>query len=247
MNKRPLSIFVSHPSHLLTDSQPHGDGLIANSLIRRLADRGHSLHVAVSLSALTEPMPDNVKLYPIVTTTKHTKDQQGLAYRAEYALRVRRLFGQIKRATHIDIVHQLNPIVSGLSIFFYRSGTPLLMGPFWPVWPQARHRETTKDKSIEALRRLALRYRFFPADGILSPTRASTMMLSPTLQTSNRVFPFQLGIDTDLFSPADTLVSSKTTILYLANIQRRKGVFVLLEAFERIAGQFPEANLVFAG
>jgi glycosyltransferase involved in cell wall biosynthesis len=121
------------------------------------------------------------------------------------------------------------------------------MGPFWPVWPQARHRETTKDKSIEALRRLALRYRFFPADGILSPTRASTMMLSPTLQTSNRVFPFQLGIDTDLFSPADTLVSSKTTILYLANIQRRKGVFVLLEAFERIAGQFPEANLVFAG
>jgi len=247
MNNRPLSLFVSHPSHLLTDSQPHGDGLIANSLLRHLADRGHTLHVALSLSALKEPMPDSVKLYPIVTKTRHTKDQQGLAYRAEYALRVRRLFGQLRKTTHIDVVHQLNPVVSGLSIFFYRSGTPLLMGPFWPLWPQARHRDTAKGKSVEELRRVALRYRFFPADGVLSPTPASTRMLSPSLQNSDRVFPFPLAVDAELFSPAEAPVSSKTSILYLANIQRRKGVFVLLEAFEKIANQFPETTLVFAG
>jgi glycosyltransferase involved in cell wall biosynthesis len=35
--------------------------------------------------------------------------------------------------------------------------------------------------------------------------------------------------------------------LFLANLQRRKGVFVLLEAFERVARALPEARLLVAG
>jgi glycosyltransferase involved in cell wall biosynthesis len=97
------------------------------------------------------------------------------------------------------------------------------------------------------VRRVALRYRFFPADGVLCPTQASKLMLPPSMQRSNRIFPFHLGIDAEVFSPADPKKEDGGTILYLANIQRRKGIFVLLEAFEMIAKQFSETRLVFAG
>jgi hypothetical protein len=41
-----LRIFVAHPSEMLTDHVPHGDGLVAFSYLSRLAARGHELHVA---------------------------------------------------------------------------------------------------------------------------------------------------------------------------------------------------------
>ena len=43
--RRRLRIFVAHPSEMLTDYLPHGDGLVAFSYLSRLAVRGHELHV----------------------------------------------------------------------------------------------------------------------------------------------------------------------------------------------------------
>ena len=48
-----LRIFVAHPSALLTDHRPHGDGLVAYGFIRGLAERGHELHVAAEEVDLT--------------------------------------------------------------------------------------------------------------------------------------------------------------------------------------------------
>src|ERR1700722_13737881 len=86
MTGRPLSIFVSHPSPFLTDSLPHGDGLIAHSILRRLADRGHTLHVAVPLSALEKAIPGDVRLYPLETMVPPKRHHPGLTYRVEYAI-----------------------------------------------------------------------------------------------------------------------------------------------------------------
>jgi hypothetical protein len=38
---RPCSVFVVHPSGVLTDMRAHGDGLLAYRYIRELARRGH--------------------------------------------------------------------------------------------------------------------------------------------------------------------------------------------------------------
>ena len=58
-----LRIFVAHPSALLTDHRPHGDGLVAYGFIRGLAERGHELHVAAEEVDLREPPPPNVHVY----------------------------------------------------------------------------------------------------------------------------------------------------------------------------------------
>jgi hypothetical protein len=43
---RPLTLFVRHRAELLTDHQPHGDGLGAHGGIRHFARRGRALYVA---------------------------------------------------------------------------------------------------------------------------------------------------------------------------------------------------------
>src|SRR5579875_3051257 len=119
---RTLNIFVSHPSQFLTDCEPHGDGLIADRILRHLAERGHVLHVAVSRSSIDKPYPANVHLYPIRTRVSHTENSQGTAYRLEYALRVRALLSRLRKREQIDVIHQLNPVVSGISIFLQGLG-----------------------------------------------------------------------------------------------------------------------------
>jgi glycosyltransferase involved in cell wall biosynthesis len=48
-------------------------------------------------------------------------------------------------------------------------------------------------------------------------------------------------------SPAHNGVSGPATILFLANVVRRKGIFDLLRAFERVAERCPQAHLTIAG
>ncbi len=247
MTGRKLSIFISHPSHFLTDSWPHGDGLIANSLLRRLADRGHVLHVAVPLSALENPMPDNVRLYPLETRIPPTNDHPGLAYRVEYAVRVRRLFLQVCRKTRIDLIHQLNPVVGGLSMLLYGLGYPLLLGPIWPLLTNSGARPTRSGSFKAKMKDRLLTPLFLRADGILSPTPASAARLPGAMRQSDRSFTFPLGIDLNRFHPDASVAPNEPTVLFLANVEERKGVFVLLSAFERVIERFPCAKLILAG
>ena len=65
MTTRKPTIFIVHPSDLLTDHRLYGDGLIACGFLRELANRGYRLHVACQEVDLKEPMPGNVTFHPI--------------------------------------------------------------------------------------------------------------------------------------------------------------------------------------
>jgi glycosyltransferase involved in cell wall biosynthesis len=247
MTMRALNIFISHPSNVLTDSLPHGDGLIAHSILRRLADRGHTLHVAVPLLALDKPMPDNVHLYPIETRVPHTRDLQNLSYRVEYAVRVRRLFSGLCRRTKIDLIHQMNPVVGGLSLLLFGLGYPVLLGPIWPLLERYGGRARVASNLSERVKDSLLSPQFFRADGILSPTPASAARLPKTVQHSDRVIPFHMGIDVEQFTPGASAGPDNPTVLFLANLETRKGIFVLLSAFEQVLRTLPTAQLIIAG
>jgi glycosyltransferase involved in cell wall biosynthesis len=57
------------------------------------------------------------------------------------------------------------------------------------------------------------------------------------------------GVDADFFCPAPPPdePGHEPTVLFLANLQRRKGVLVLLEAFDSVAEAVPGARLLVAG
>ncbi len=256
---RPLRIFIAHPSHFLTDCEPHGDGLVAHGLLRRLAERGHELHIAAGLTRLREPMPANVHLHPVPTRIPHRRDRQPLLYRLEYAVRVRLLFARLHRQQPFDLIHQMNPVVGGLSLLLAGLGCPLVMGPLWPLWDDPKRRAGSAPSLMARLKHLVLAAQFLRADGVLVPTPAGAARLPRSLREAGRAYPFPIGIDADAFAPAappspaaadprepgaDPVAS---TVLFLANLQERKGIFVLLEAFDRVAAHRPAARLLIGG
>ncbi|MBW4649282.1 MAG: glycosyltransferase family 4 protein [Kastovskya adunca ATA6-11-RM4] len=251
MRDKKLSIFISHPSDFLTNYQPHGDGLIAFNFINKLAQRGHTIHIAVHSKDIKGDLPKNIKLYlvPLQTPSR--------LHSFEYILRVRQLFNNIHQQDKVDIIHQLNPVIRGLSVSLLKTGIPVVLGPFWINWP--KDAETPKAKQslrgtitsslIEPLLEKFSQQQQANAAALFVSTPAAITQLYRPETNPQKIHQLSPGIDTTLFSPAcrqDTRQETPT-ILFLANLEQRKGIFTLLEAFENVAETLPTCKLTIAG
>jgi L-malate glycosyltransferase len=251
MRSRSLRIFISHPSHFLTDSEPHGDGLLAFQYIARLARRGHELHVAVPIMSLRNPVPANVHLHSIGSFTRTSSVNPPPQNRLEYAIRVRSLLRRLQRHLTFDLIHQLNPVVPGMSLFLASCGVPIVLGPIPPHIAEERN---SSSSSAALPRRLALMLRdrilhrqLKDASLILIPTAKSLELIPPGTEIRTKVHSLNYGIDTDKFQPADSTDESGTSILFLANLMKRKGILELIEAFEIVAKSDKQCALLIAG
>jgi glycosyltransferase involved in cell wall biosynthesis len=251
--KSRLSIFIVHPSPFLTDHAPHGDGLLAHRYISELARRGHRLHIAVEDMSLTKVLPSNVTLYPV------REDLGGVSPRSvprlTYMSHVRRTLRRVLATESIDVAHQLNPVGVGLSLACAGFRLPLVLGPFVPNWPAAaglagiaRISGWLHDSIRRPIGKMALFAQQLAADAfIVSTDAARARMALPSLFAS-RIVELPYGIDTSLFVPKQTQRGGAgPVILYLANLERRKGIFTLLDAFESVAVAMPECKLLIAG
>ena len=239
---RPLTILVLFPSQLLTDNRPHGDGRLAWGYIRALSERGHTLHVAARNVDFVEPPPPNVFVYSLSCT----RSSETLLERLRFMRSVRSLI----RKLHIrfDLVHELNPVYRGVSLSLLDQHVPLVLGPFPPAWPADSG--ATLDVGIT---------RYFPAllkrrVAELQQSRASALLLMTPAAIDRvarpgggRIFELPPGLDIDFFQPHADLYDGSPSILFLANLNRRKGIFTLLEAFVLVRERIPEARLTVAG
>jgi glycosyltransferase involved in cell wall biosynthesis len=230
-------IFVIHPSALLTDHYAHGDGLLTYRFIYELSLRGYEISVACEAVELSKPFPDTVRLYPI----KLASERFGFVKRVEYAWRMRRLFKRLDSVEHFDIAHQLNPVYAGLSLGLLGISVPIVLGPYVAHWP---FRRTSKAKTVvlDAISRVQQAL----ADGIIiSGEVARTRIVSRHFRRAN-IFTVPYGIDLEMF-PDVPISAQDPTILYLAGLSARKGILILLEAFETVAARLPNVRLVVAG
>lgn len=234
---RLLTIFVIHPSQFLTDFRGHGDGLTAFGFISQLARRGHRLHVAVEAADLRDPLPPNVTLHPI---TLHTS--WGPLRRIEYMLKVRALFNRLRKHERFDVAHQFNPVYSGLSLALLGSGIPIVLGTYIPEWPNGAARALRSfAKALVAAPQQAA------AAALLLTTPAARPRLPLARMLGRKIHYLGNGIDIDRFRPGDEPAPDDQTILFLAQLARKKGVFTLLDAFAQVALRFPAAQLWIAG
>jgi glycosyltransferase involved in cell wall biosynthesis len=250
--KRPLTIFVPHCSDLLTDHLPHGDGLIAYGFISHLARRGHRLHVAAQRVDLREPLHPNVTVseIPLICSGKLSK-------RAEYMLRVRRLLRRLKNDHRFDLIHQLNPVFSGISLSLTGSGLPLVLGTYVARWPLGLDAATKSwtSKAVVRFRDTIASLQQRQADALLLTTPAALDRLPHPTDAGDRIHFLPHGIDAELFSPAcaaDSTERSTTdqvtqSVLFFAHIKQWKGIFTLIEAFPAVARECPDTKLVIAG
>ena len=183
-----LRIFVAHPSSLVTDHRPHGDGLVAFGFISELAARGHELHVAAEGVDLRDPLPPNVHLHPLGS-------RRGPAPldRLSYMWRMRRLYRRLSRARRFDVVHQLNPVDAGLTLAVADTAVPVVLGPYVPDWPQV-----AKPSGHRAV--LAAQQRLATTVLLSTPAAASRLAIRRPGGPKVRVVPH--GIDAGLWAPA---------------------------------------------
>ncbi len=245
---RPYTIFVPHPSNFLTDHRPSGDGLVAWGFIQRLADRGHRLHVATQRTDLLAAPRENLVLHELSDAPKLRAVE-----RVRYMARLRRLYARVSAAERIDLVHQLNPVDLGLSLALPASAAPLVLGPYVPDWPRDSSRRVpggapgARDRLAAAARRRVRGLQQRRARLLLVSTPAAEEKV-PVRRPGTRIETLPPGIDPAGFVDARAPAGERApTVLFLANLQVRKGILVLIEAFARVAAAVPGARLVVAG
>jgi L-malate glycosyltransferase len=248
MRDQSLTIFIPHPSALLTDHLPNGDGLTAFGFIDQLAKRGHRLHVAVQESALERPLPGNVTLHPV-----ECRIRMPIVSRLEYMLRVRALFAKLQRVHRFDLIHQMNPVYSGLSLALLGTGVPLVLGTYVARWPDDPDSVRSAVPGINRLLRFGretiCRVQQKQASTLLLTTPAAMNRIPAGESVNPKIALLQHGINVSLFSPvsgADRYAEAPS-ILFFANLWKRKGIYVLLKAFPKIAEAVPGCRLTIAG
>ena len=233
-----LRLFVVAPIALLTDSKPHGDGLAAFGFIHELASRGHDLQIAARRVDLHEPLPENVALH--VLDPGHSSVSLG---RLRFIAALRRLYRRLERQAPFDVAHQLNPVDAGISLGLAGRPVPLVLGPYVPDWPDF-------PKPGGRLARPAV-IRVNRMIGAAQQRRATTLILSTPAAASRvavdgvRTREVPYGIDERAWVPAGETAGQD--VLFLANLEVRKGIHVMLDAFERVASRLPSARLLVAG
>jgi glycosyltransferase involved in cell wall biosynthesis len=250
----PLNIFVPHCSDLLTDYLPHGDGLIAYGFVTNLARRGHRLHVAVQRAQLREPLHPNITLHTIPLTARGP-----VSWRIEYMLRVRKLLNNLKKDYRFDLIHQFNPVFTGMSLSLAGSGLPLVLGTYVARWPNDPDslvaRGNWVGRGLALARSLISRIQQRQADALLLTTPAACNRLPRPSEVRERIEVLPHGIDAESFSPEPGWDSPERlradqqhpSILFFANVLERKGIFTLIDAFPAVARAVPNVILRIAG
>jgi glycosyltransferase involved in cell wall biosynthesis len=219
---------------------------MANAFIRNLAERGHHLHVAVSGSELKEPYGSNVTLHRIDTG----KNTTGLLARVRFALGAHRTLKRLVRRGVVDIVHQLNPVVTGISLPCWNCSRPVVLGPYVPDWPLILYNGRLEppraiDRWKIRIKREIVQLQHRIASAIILSTPAALEKIRNRSGYKNKVHVIPYGVDVEAFSMSPMPVEK--VILFVGSLMQHKGVFVLLEAFRQVLRIFPECRLVLAG
>ena len=235
-----LRLFIVAPSALFTDHLPHGDGLAAFGHVRELA------HGDMSCTWPPGRSRSSKSCHRMCTCT--VSGRTARASRASCGS-CGACTGGWHRERRFDVAHQLNPVDVGrepraarrpdaagagpllLRLGAVRAGrgrtacSPLKLRVKRVVRAAQQRRATTRAALDPGGRRRSSEPR---AAG--ERTCASCRTASTTASGARRRLP-----------------AAAQDVLFLANLEVRKGIHVLLDAFEALAPRLPDARLLMAG
>lgn len=242
---RRLTVFIAHPSELLTDHLPHGDGLVSFGFVRRLAERGHDVHVAAQRADIREPLPPTLHVHVLMPAS-----DTSILDRLAFMVRMRLLFRRLSRGIRFDLVHQMNPVFTGLSLSLLGVGTPLVLGTYVPRWHGGADAPAAGAGVAAALKHWVLgalaRFQQAHAAALLIASPEAISRIVRPDRHRGQIHEVPHGIDLARFPPRQE-PPPRPSVLFLANVIRRKGIFTLLEAFARVSEAVPDVELVIAG
>jgi glycosyltransferase involved in cell wall biosynthesis len=244
--ERTYTIVMLFPGHMLTDHLAHGDGLVAFGFIAELAKRGHRLHVIVQRSSFAKPLPPNVTIYSAPASSR-----PGIRERLAFVLRSRLIVRRLLGVGNIDVVHQLNPVCNGMSLGAVGLHVPIVLGTYVSNWPEPAARRGKLGSVLarvkDTLRTLTYRLQEHGAAAFLLTSPAASSRLSSPTGLASRIHWLPNGIDVNAFAPGPLVAGAEKTILFLASVEKKKGILTLLEAFAIVRATIPESRLIIGG
>jgi L-malate glycosyltransferase len=238
-----LNIFVVHPSSMLTDYLPNGAGWINYNYLKGLTERGHTLHVAVPCLKLQAALPPGLHTHLV-------PQRSGMMGRLAYMGAVRKLFRRLSHDVQFDIVQQFTPVDTGLSLGLLGSSVPVVLGPYSGHWPASASAAGSggllpawlSRKLRDVLAWLQQR----SASALVITCPAAAARLVGRKSTDPIVHIVSHGIDSKTYVPREA-PPSKPSILFLALLEHRKGIFTLLDAFDIVAQRIAACELEIWG
>lgn len=227
---------------MLTDRLPHGDGLVALGFIRELSARGHELHVPTAGLDVHEGLPPNAHLYRLGNSGDRLP-----ASRLRFMWHVRRIYRSLAGRATFDLIHQVNPVDVGVSLALADERSPVVLGPYVPDWaPSGVGADAAMSPASLVLKRVLRAAQQRRATTALLSTPAAAAKLERRGAGGLRVHELSYGIDDRAWRPGGDNGDGQD-VLFLANLEVRKGIHVLLDAFARLAPELPRARLCIAG
>ncbi len=238
-DRQCLRIFVLHACARTENRLPQEEAVAAEEFIRRLAERGHVVHVATHSMDFAQSMPASVTLHRL-----RVARAWGPLWRLVFMLNLRSLFKALQREASFDLVHQVVQACPGLSLALYGLHDTVVLGPFVPDWPEATNGPSSGWRV--AIRQWIVRLQQRHASSLLLTTAAALSRITPPRSGGPLVLEVPHGVDPLAFE-ARTITPGEPSVLFLASIWRRKGIFTLLDAIAAVREQLPEATLTIAG
>jgi glycosyltransferase involved in cell wall biosynthesis len=223
-------------ARLLAEHEPNGEALIATSMIRAIAARGHEV-LAYCERSLLEPIPGvEVREVPVTGPTV-----------AGARRRFARAIASDIASERIDVAHLLFPFNTEDGYTFVRSA-PLVAGPINLAWPPGTGARTSGVRRMVAsagarMERRAHARTLAAATRLLVTGDSSRKGLPEHVHERCSTVPF--GVDTLRFLPRP--LPERPTILFPSVLQHRKGIETLIRAMERVMHCIPRAHLLVAG
>jgi glycosyltransferase involved in cell wall biosynthesis len=209
--------------------------------LKGLAERGHTVHVAVPRVEMRGAVPAGMHLHVISQGS-----QRGLLSRLGYMRAVRSLFARLSIDLHFDIAQQFTPVNTGLSFALLGTGVPLVLGPYSGHWAPEAFGQPERTSLLSKLKLLAR-----DALAVLQQKQASALVITCPAAIDRILSPGLRGTRVHVIShaihshdyPQREHLPAKPSVVFLANLEYWKGVFTLLDAFDTLAAVFPECTL----
>jgi glycosyltransferase involved in cell wall biosynthesis len=164
---------------------------------------------------------------------------------------VRHLFKHLQRKISFDVIHQLNPVTTGVNLFLPAKSIPFVVGPLPPSWAKESASRLGLLAAYHSIFRYMIRWEMFRrASCILIPVPGGRDIVPNIHILRSRIKLLHYGIDTKQFAPKNNFPSATKFdlhVLFLANMYKVKGIYDLLQAFEITIKSVPQARLTIAG
>jgi glycosyltransferase involved in cell wall biosynthesis len=162
-------------------------------------------------------------------------------------IRARLLLTRLRRSNSIHIVHQMNPVFAGLSLGLAGCGLPTLLGTYVARWPEEDGGSFPRRAKRQARRFVAFLQQV-QASTILLTTPAAMDQIASPRRVQHKIVQMNHGVDAVMFSPSGQPPAyGPASILFYTSVTRKKGIFTLLAAFEKVAQACPDASLSVVG